>query len=339
VPHPDAEVPAPLVLVTGGSGAIGPMVVEVLLSSGFAVRTLTRHKPDLPPSRHIESVVGDITDSAAVGSAMIGVSAVVHLAARLHFSGPPSRDVDAYRRVNVQGTSNVVTAAAAAGAQRVVFASTIAVYGSSLGHPVNELSPTHPDTPYAVTKFEAEEIVRHARRSDGSPLGVVLRLAAVYGSRLKGNYRSLVRALARGRFVPIGDGRSRRTLIHEHDAGRAIVHVLQGDAAGRTFNVTDGAVHTTDEIVAAICAALGRPIPGWRVPEAVAFGAATVFDELHRLTGRGAGTIRDRLRRYVEDVAVDGSAIQRELNFIPQYTLQRGWQRVIDEMRAGNDIT
>jgi nucleoside-diphosphate-sugar epimerase len=114
--------------------------------------------------------------------------------------------------------------------------------------------------------------------------------------------------------------------------------VLQRDVAGRTFNVTDGAVHTTDEIVAAICAALGRPIPRWRVPQAVAFGAATVFDELHRLTGRGAGTIRDRLRRYVDDVAVDGSAIQRELNFISKYTLQSGWQRVVNEMKARGEL-
>lgn len=331
---------APLVLVTGASGAVGPAVVDALLSSGFAVRTLTRHKPLVPLSPHVEVHVGDITDAVAVRSAMTGVSAIVHLGARLHFSGPPSRDVDAYRRVNVQGTANIVAAATAAGAQRLVFASTIAVYGSSLHETVTEASTPRPDTPYAVTKFEAEEIVREARRADGSPLGVVLRLAAVYGSRLKGNYRSLVLGLARRRFVPIGDGRSKRTLIHDHDVGRAIVHVLQAPvAAGRTYNVTDGAVHTTDEIVAAICAALGRPTPRWRIPAGVAFGAATVFDELHRITGRGAGALGDRLRRYIENVEVEGAAIQRELRFSPEYSLERGWRQVIDELRRRGELT
>ena len=215
----------------------------------------------------------------------------------------------------------------------MVLASTIAVYGSSVAM-ATESSAPRPDTPYAVTKFEAEEIVRSARR-DGVPIGIVLRLAAVYGSQVKGNYRSLALGLARHRFVPIGDGRNKRTLIHEYDVGRAVVHVLQSPGAvGRTYNLTDGSVHTTDEIVEAICHALGRPAPRWRVPTGLAFGAAMVVDELHRLTLRGAGSLRDRLQRYIENVAIDGSAIQRELNFAPQYDLTAGWQRVIDDMKA-----
>lgn len=329
----------PLVLVTGASGAIGPAVVDALLTAGYDVRTLARHAGEVRYSRGVETRAGDITDPDATASALHGVTGVIHLAARLHLAGPPSRDVDAYRRVNVNGTANVINAAVAAGAQRVVFASTIAVYGSSLPEPVNELSPTHPDTPYAETKFQAEEIVRNARTSDGRPIGVVLRLAAVYGWRIKGNYRSLVSALARRRFLPIGDGTSRRTLVHDHDVGLAIVRALEHPAAmGRTYNVTDGGVHTTDEIVGAICRALGRPVPRWHVPGSLAFGAATIFDELYRLTGRGAGVLRDRLKRYVENVAVDGAAIQRELQYVPGYSLERGWQAVVDEMRSRGEL-
>jgi UDP-glucose 4-epimerase len=339
VPHPNADLPASRVLVTGASGAIGPAVVEALLSAGYDVRTLARHVDDTRYSRGVETRVGDIIDPGTVTSAVHGVAAVVHLAARLHLAGPPSRDIDAYRLVNVSGTARVVNAAIAAGVPRVIFASTIAVYGSSLPEPVNERSPARPDTPYAETKFQAEELVRNARASDGRPIGVVLRLAAVYGSRIKGNYRSLVKALARHRFLPIGDGTSRRTLVHDHDVGLAIVRALEHPAAaGRTYNVTDGGVHTTDEIVAAICRALRRPVPRWHVPASLAFGAATVFDELHRVTGRGAGVLRDRLRRYVENVAIDGSAIQEELGFVPAYSLERGWQQVIAELRSHGEL-
>jgi UDP-glucose 4-epimerase len=337
--HPNADLPAPLILVTGASGAIGPAVVEALLAAGHDVRTLARQVDDTRYSRGVETRAGDISDPGAVTSAVHGVVGVVHLAARLHLAGPPSRDIDAYRRVNVNGTASVVNAAIAAGVRRVVFASTIAVYGSSLTETESERSPARPDTPYAETKFQAEEIIRNARTSDGRAIGVVLRLAAVYGSRIKGNYRSLVKALARHRFLPIGDGTSRRTLVHDHDVGRAIVRALEHPAAaGRTYNVTDGGVHTTDEIVAAICRALGRPVPRWHVPAPFAFGAATVFDELHRLTGRGAGVLRDRLKRYVENVAIDGSAIQRELLFVPDYPLERGWQVVVDEMRSRGEL-
>src|SRR6185436_12537697 len=135
-----------------------------------------------------------------------------------------------------------------------------------------------------------------------------------------------------------GDGQSKRTLIHDHDVGRAILRVLEAPAAGgRTFNVTDGSMHTTDDIVAAICAALGRPVPRWRVPTGLAFAGTMVLDELSRLKGGGAGTLSDRLKRYVENVAVDGSAIQRELGFVPEYGLEQGWQRVIEEMRASGE--
>jgi len=58
------------------------------------------------------------------------------------------------------------------------------------------MSPTHPDTFYAQTKRSAEQIFLNARGADGQPLGTVLRLGAVYGSRIKGNYERLTRALA-----------------------------------------------------------------------------------------------------------------------------------------------
>ena len=70
------------------------------------------------------------------------------------------------------------------------------MYGPSDGRVLNEMSPTHPDTFYAQTKRAAEQIVLNARGADGQPLGTVLRLGAVYGSRIKGNYERLTRALA-----------------------------------------------------------------------------------------------------------------------------------------------
>jgi UDP-glucose 4-epimerase len=101
-----------------------------------------------------------------------------------------------YESVNIGGTATVVEAAIKAGVKRVVLFSTIAVYGPSDGRVLNEMSPTHPDTFYAQTKRAAEQIVLNARGADGQPLGTVLRLGAVYGSRIKGNYERLTRALA-----------------------------------------------------------------------------------------------------------------------------------------------
>jgi len=328
--------PGERVLVTGATGAVGPSVVAELLRCGYRVRSVS-----LAPSAEalpaaVESQWGDITDPGVAATAVEGAAAVVHLAARLHLAGPPSRDLEAYTHVNVRGTATIVDAARQAGVRRVVYASTISVYGPSTIAAATEATPANPDTPYSVTKLMAEEIVRGAVGSDGRPMGTVLRLAAVYGARVKGNYRALVDGLASRRFIPVGNGRNRRTLIHDLDVARAVVHVLDTPvAAGRTFNVTDGSVHTTDDIVRAICAALGRRPPRVHVPGSAAFAAAAVFDALVRLTGRETSPLVERLKRYTEDVAVDGSLIVRETGFAPMYPLEEGWKQVIQELRCG----
>ena len=337
--HSPDLVPGVLVLVTGATGAIGPGVVAELLRSGYRVRTLALvgTVSSLPPE--VESRWGDITDPIAVAAAVDGAAAVVHLAARLHLAGPPSRDIEAYKHVNVRGTATVVEAATQAGVRRVVYASTISVYGPSRGTAATEAAPLDPDTPYAVTKLAAEDIVRGARRDDATPMGTVLRLAAVYGPKVKGNYRALVKALAAGRFFPIGNGNNRRTLIHERDVARAIVHVLESpQAAGRTYNVTDGQVHTTDDIVRAICGALGRRPPRLHIPAGPAFALASAFDTLTGLVGLDSNPFHDRLKRYTEDVAVDGSLIVRETGFTPMFQLDDGWKDVIRGMEAAGDV-
>ena len=106
-----------------------------------------------------------------------------------------------------------------AGVNRLVFFSTIAVYGNGDGQILTEDTPAKRDTFYAKTKLAAERIVLDAKRADGQPLGTVLRFAAIYESRIKGNYpsRASGQTVARRRFIPIGDGSNRRTLIYDRD--------------------------------------------------------------------------------------------------------------------------
>jgi len=103
--------------------------------------------------------------------------------------------------------------------------------------------------------------VLEAKRADGQPLGTVLRFAAIYGSRIKGNYpsRTSGRTVARRRFISIGDGRNRRTLIYDRDVAKAALLAVQHpNAAGKVYNVSDGHFRTLKEIINAICQALGR---------------------------------------------------------------------------------
>jgi UDP-glucose 4-epimerase len=324
------------VLVTGASGSVGPRVVSALCMAGYSVRTLSIDTPEtgtLPPG--VEVLIGDVTDQAAVQSAMQGVDAVVHLAALLHIVNPPPELREKYECVNIGGTATVVEAAIKTGVKRVVLFSTIAVYGLSDGHVLNEMSPTHPDTFYAQTKCAAEQIVLNARGADGQPLGTVLRLGAVYGSRIKGNYERLTHALARHRFIPIGSGLNRRTLVYDKDVGQAVaLAVSHPDTAGRVFNVTDGEFHTLNEIIEAICSALGRKSPRFSLPMGPIRIVAGLIEKGANAIGVKAPVTRETVDKYSEDIAVDGSLIQKELGFTPRYNLKAGWEDTIREMRV-----
>jgi UDP-glucose 4-epimerase len=324
------------ILVTGATGAIGPRVVAELHSAGYPLRTYSVDAPAaglFPPQ--VEVVIGDIADEAAVKYAMRGVDAVIHMAALLHITNPPPEMRVPFERINVGGTSTVVDAAIGANVRRVVLFSTIAVYGRAEGHVLDEQSPAKPHTLYAQTKLAAERIVLDAKNADGQPLGTVLRLAAVYGSRIKGNYERLTHALACHRFIPIGNGLNRRTLVYDKDVGRAAaLAVSHPAAAGRVFNVTDGGLHTLNEIIDSICSALGRKPPRWSLPVGPMRAWVGLLEQGIHAMGMKAPITREMIDKYTEDIAVDSSLIQKELGFMRQYDLKTGWEETIKEMRA-----
>jgi UDP-glucose 4-epimerase len=328
------------ILVTGATGAVGPRVVHVLSAAGYWVRTLSLDQPSKGQwSDDVETRIGDVTDKSAVQSAMQGVNAVIHLAALLHIVNPPSELREKYERINVGGTAMMVEAAIKAGVKRVVLFSTIAVYGQAEGQVLNEQSPTHPDTFYAQTKLSAEQIVLNARGADGQPLGTVLRLGAVYGSRIKGNYERLTRALERHRFIPIGSGLNRRTLVYDRDVGRAAVLAAQHpDAMGKIFNVSDGQFHTLNEIIKTICEALDRPPPRLSLPVGPVRLIAGILEDAAQLIGQKSPIVRATIDKYIEDVAIDSQCIQAQLGFVPQFDLAAGWRETVKEMRKMGDL-
>ncbi len=327
-----------LILVTGATGAVGPLVVQALYDAGFSIRTFSidARPAEMWPD-DVESQVGDITELSAVRQAMAGVDVVVHMAALLHIVNPSPAMQEKYESINVGGTATVVEAAIKAGVKRIVLFSTIAVYGPSDGRVLDELSPVNPDTFYAQTKCAAEKIVLNARSADGQLLGTVLRLGAVYGSRIKGNYERLTRALARNRFISVGDGLNRRTLVYDKDVARAtVLSVSHPSAAGRLFNVTDGGFHTVKEIIETICTALGRKQPRFSLPLKPIRKLAGLIEKGSNVIGIKSPVTREAMDKYTEDIAVDGGLFHKELGFVPMYDLEAGWKDAIKEMRERN---
>jgi nucleoside-diphosphate-sugar epimerase len=314
------------VLVTGATGAIGPAVVERLCAEGYRVRTLTRGRLPLPgEGRGIEAFRGDVSDPEAVARAVEGVDWVLHAAALLHVTGPDAATLEDYQRINVEGSRVLAQASAGAGVRRLVLLSSIAVYGPTGPVAADESTPPRPDSPYAESKLRAEETVR-ALNGAGTLTTTVLRLAAVYGPRVKANYARLAQAIRSGWFVPVGRGRNRRTLVHEADVAAAVLLAARSPgAAGRTYNLSDGMVHTVDEILSILYSTNSRRRPRLYLPEGAARAAARAADLALWLGGRGPRFV-PLLEKYVEDVAVKAALIQQELGFRPRFDLAAGWE-------------
>ena len=325
-------------LVTGATGSVGPRLVNRLCEEGYRVRTLSIDEPEanLFPN-NVEIQAGDVTDAKAVKKAVEGISVVFHLAALLHITKPSQFQEREYTRTNVIGTKELVEASIKARVNRLVYFSTISVYGQSNGRIITESTEPEPDTIYAKTKLSAERLVLDANNKDGQPLGVVLRMGAVYGARVKENYKRLVHSLASKRFFLIGKADNRRTLIYDKDVAlAAILSSKHPDAAGKIYNVTDGQFHSVNEIIKAICQALERNPPKLFLPLGPVKMAANLVDGVAGIVGFPSPGLKDALSKYSEDIAVDGSRIMKELGFRPEYNLVAGWRETIQEMREKN---
>ena len=314
------------VLVTGGTGVVGRRLVEELDRLGHDVRVLVRRQPagGFFPAR-VRLVQGDLADEKSLIAATKDVGVVHHLATKPSVPNPTPADREEFRKINVVGTRALLEAAGRSRVSRFVFFSSISVYGpTARGEISDESSPLRPDSLYAETKVAAEDAVRAC----GVPT-VILRLAAVYGPGMKGNYPRLVEALRGHRFALVGDGSNRRTLVYVRDAVRAAVLAAEHPAApGETFNVTDGSVHTLREILDAICQALGRGPVRLMLPAGPTLSAARFVEAASSILGRQL-PVADAVEKLVEEVAVRGEKARARLGFLAETNLPTGWKQAV----------
>ncbi len=340
-------------LVTGATGKLGPLLVAGLLQHGFQVRILVRCCSSAVMVfgalfSEVDVIVGDITDFESVSRAVSGVDVVFHLAALLHVNVPDEAMQREYERINVEGTRHVIQACQQWGVGRMVFFSTIAVYGPGRwGSVFDERSPCNPQSKYAESKVKAEKMVEQANlTSSGGPWITVLRLASVYGTRVTGNYKKMICAVDHGFFfIPAVDSikhgkrkihfdGARRTLIYEEDViSGALLAATHPHAKGRTYNLTDGEIHSLQSILYAMATGLSKKVLLIKAPPGLFHLFSNISKNISRLLPHFVAcpllNVAYALDKLMECCGVDGQKIQSELGFVPQYDLKRGWRQAV----------
>jgi UDP-glucose-4-epimerase GalE len=267
------------VLVTGGAGYIGSVIVARLAARGHEVVVyddLSRgHSAAVQAG--VPLVRGDIRDAAAVCAALVdgGCEAVVHMAALAEVAESVA-EPERYRSVNVEGTAAVIQAAVAAGAGRLVFSSTAAVYGVPERTPIDEADALAPANPYGETKLAGERLLQEVR-SRGELAATALRYFNACGADgacgedhdPESHLIPLALRAARdgtpirvfGDDYPTTDGTCVRDYVHVADLAGAHIAALEAlPGVQGSFNLGTGAGDSVQAVLDAVETVTGLPL-------------------------------------------------------------------------------
>ncbi|MBG6190624.1 nucleoside-diphosphate-sugar epimerase [Arthrobacter sp. CAN_A212] len=319
------------VLVTGASGMLGRVTAELLQAQGHEVRTFQRRPAGLSG---IEDSLGSITDPTAVQRAVLGMDAVVHLAAKVSFAGAAAD----FEAVNVEGTRCLLDAARTAGVRDFVFISSpsVAHVGTSIvGQAATDATPEKVLGHYAQTKARAELIALQAN-SDSFRVAAV-RPHIVWGP---GDTQLVERVLQRaraGRLPVLDAGTALVDTTYVDNAAEAIAAALgrMDRVAGLAVVVTNGEPRPIGELIAGICRAGGVRPPRWSVPGRVARGAGSLVEFVWQRSGADAEPPMTRFLAEQLSTAhwFDQRRTRDLLGWTPGVSLDEGLARLSEHYR------
>ncbi|HEX3522066.1 MAG TPA: hopanoid-associated sugar epimerase [Stellaceae bacterium] len=311
-------LPPDLSLVTGATGFVGSAVARALLRQGFPVRVLARpnsnrrNLANLP----VEIAEGTMEDAGSLARAVDGCRYLYHVAADYRIWVP---DPAPMFRANVEGTRDLMTAALAAGIERVVYTSSVATLGLVPGDSADEETPSSFDDmigPYKQSKFAAEEVVRGLARERGLPVVIVNPSTPVGPGDVKPTPTGrLIVEAARGQMPAFVD--TGLNIVHVDDVAEGHLAAAEKGLIGDRY-ILGGENLTLAEILAEVAAAVGRRPPRLRVPHnallPVAFGAELAA----RISGREPFVTLDGVRMSRKKMYFSSEKASREFGYTPR---------------------
>lgn len=312
-------------LVTGATGFIGGAIAKALRERGDQVRGLVRDpaKADALRELGVELVQGDMEDLASLKRAVEGgVECVYHTAAVVGDWPDPAQT----RRVNVDGTRELLEASVAVAVRRFVHISSLAVYGNKHHHGTDETAPYRYGDTYTDAKIESELVV-NAFSDAGKIETVRLRPGFVYGPGDRLLIPRIREAISTNKFMFVGDGSKQMNCVYIDDLADISVKAgIAPEAVGQAYNVTDGTQTKLRDFIALIAGALNLPMPTRKVPPAVAVVGCYVSEYGARLLRVKKAPLmnisRLRFLYYNQYYSIDKA--RRELAYAPRFTYREG---------------
>ena len=307
------------ILVTGASGFVGNALCFHLAINRQIVSGAVRNMPEKKIPGVDYYIVPSMDSSTDWRVALDGVDKIVHCAARVHVMNESEVDVlQAYREVNVKGTTRLVEQALDNGLKRFIYLSSIKVNGENTVNQVFRAEdPPAPTDPYSISKWEAEKNLQNIAVETGLEV-VIIRPPLVYGPGVGANFYRLMQILKLGVPLPFGAIQNSRSLVALDNLIDLIVTCLNHHrAANQTFLVSDGKDLSTTNLLLQIANALGRPAR--LIPINVSF-----LWTVARLLGR-----IDLAQRLCGSLQVDINKTRNFLNWSPPVSSDESLRKTV----------
>lgn len=275
------------VLLTGGSGFIGSHLSEALEGKEVLNYDI------LPPSVETKATYlkGNIHDVEKLSNVLNGVDCVFHLAAT-HFDFQQN-----YERTNVAGTAAVIAAMEKADVKKIVFYSSVAVYGA-IKKPTDENEEANPNMAYGQSKYDAELLLREWAEKANDRLLIIVRPTVVFGPHNFGNVFNLIKQIDSGVYFHIGGGTNTKSITYVKNLVLNTISLCKKlDTGVHVFNHIDEPQLNTRDLANAIASILNKSIKVV-LPKWVAFLLAVPFDLLKRIFGINTPISRERIVKF-----------------------------------------
>ena len=311
-----------MIKIIGASGFVGTRLLDLLLEQKIKVHNIDKNLS----SFHNEiTTISDVRNLGEMTLQLFGAELVVLLAAEHRDDVTPS---SLYYDVNVQGMKNVLMAMDKNGVQKIIFTSSVAVYGLNKKNP-NEKFLTDPFNHYGKSKLQAEQLLLDWYQKDPEKRQVqIIRPTVIFGERNRGNVYNLLKQIASGSFMMIGKGRNKKSMAYVGNIVAFINHLLDTEkACFEVYNYLDSPDLTMNELTSVVSKKMEKKISSLKIPYILGMLGGFCFDILSIITRKKYAISSIRVKKFCATTQFNAAKAHSEFN--PPYTLSEGIERTL----------
>ena len=308
----------------GASGFVGTRLLDLLKDyPEYELQNI-----DLQPSHFFNdlTVIGDVREQEQMDRMLAGGDLVVLLAAQHRDDVTPT---SLYYDTNVGGMKVTLNAMEKNGIKRLVFFSSVAVYGLNKNNP-DENHPADPFNHYGKSKWQAEQVLQEWYKTHPDWNIDIVRPTVIFGERNRGNVYNLLRQISGGHFLMVGPGTNVKSMAYVGNVVAFVKFMIEQVTTGyNVFNYIDKPDMDMNDLVELVGTVLHKDIPKTHYPYWLGMFGGYCFDLLAKITGKKLTVSSVRVKKFCAVTQFDSTKAMNS-GFVPPYTLKEGLSRTLE---------